>query len=677
MERLTIGLCPYCGMGCRFYIKTLNGEPAGIEVYERGVNEGKLCPKGLTTLDFLRHKDRLTKPLKRTENGFVEISWGRAIKEIAEKILEIGDKYGPDALGFFSSARCSNEENYLLQKIARLLGTNNVDHCARLCHASTVAGLTRTVGAAAQSGSYNDIPKAKVLLIWGYNPAETHPVLMRYILRARDNGAKIIVVDPRKTRTAWFADMHLPLRLGTDIALANAMMHIIIKERLYDRRFVFSRTKGFEKLVRAVERYTPEYAEKITGIPAHAIREAAVTFATAGRGIVMWAMGITQHITGTGNVKALADLALICGYVGKEGTGLFPMRGQNNVQGACDMGALPNVLPGYQSVTDDEKRERMAELWGVGELPGKPGLTIPEILNEARKGNIKALYIMGENPAVSDPNTEHVIEALENLELLIVQDIFPTETARYAHYILPAAAYAEKEGSFTASERRVQWNFKAIEPPGEARADWEILVMLGKALSLNFNYGSVEDITREICLVTPQYRGITPERLKHDVAGIQWPCPSEDHPGTERLHVESFPAPDGKANLIPVEFRPPAELPDEEYPFMLTTFRVVGQYHTATMSGRSEALTRRWGEAYAEVNPRDAQKLGIESGDRLRILTRRGSYECKAKVTKRIGEGVIGVPWHWGANVLTNAALDPEAKIPELKVSACRVERVM
>ena len=366
MEKLILGLCPYCGMGCRFYIKTLNGEPVEIEIYEGGVNEGKLCPKGLTALDFLRHNDRLTKPLKRTENGFEEISWEQAIKEIAEKILEIRDKYGPDALGFFSSARCSNEENYLLQKIARLLGTNNVDHCARLCHASTVAGLAQTVGAAAQSGSYDDIPKAKVLLIWGYNPAETHPVLMRYILRAKDNGAKIIVVDPRKTKTAWFADIHLPLKLGTDIALANAMMHVIIKERLYDKKFVFSRTKGFEKLIKVVEEYTPEYAEKITGIPAHLIREAAVTFATAGRGIIMWAMGITQHITGTGNVKALADLGLICGYVGKEGTGLFPMRGQNNVQGACDVGCLVNVYPGYQKVTEEDKRDNVEEGFPTG-----------------------------------------------------------------------------------------------------------------------------------------------------------------------------------------------------------------------------------------------------------------------------------------------------------------------
>ncbi|ASJ10028.1 formate dehydrogenase subunit alpha [Thermococcus sp. P6] len=674
MEKLTIGLCPYCGVGCRFYIKTLNGEPVGIEVYEGGVNGGKLCPKGVAALDFLRHRDRLTRPLKRTEKGFVEISWEQAIREIAGKILEIRDKYGPDALGFLSSARCSNEENYLMQKMARLLGTNNVDHCARLCHASTVAGLSRTVGAAAQSGSYRDIPRAKVLLIWGYNPAETHPVLMHYILKAKDNGARIIVVDPRKTRTAWFADMHLRIRPGTDIALANALMHVIIKERLYDRDFVSSRTKGFEELVRVVEKYKPEYAEKITGVPAHLIRETAITFATAGRGIIMWAMGITQHVTGTGNVEALADLGLLCGYVGKEGTGLFPMRGQNNVQGACDMGALPDVLPGYQSVTDSG---RVAGIWGVEELPEKPGLTVPEMIKEAHKGNIKALYVMGENPAVSDPNTKHVIEALENLELLVVQDIFLTETAEHAHYVLPAAAYAEKEGSFTASERRVQWNFKAIEPPGEAKADWEILVMLGKALGLDFNYESVEDVTREICLVVPQYRGITPERLKGNVEGIQWPCPSEDHPGTERLHVERFPTPDGRANLIPVEFRPPAELPDEDYPFMLTTVRVVGQYHTATMSGRSEALARRWGEAYAEINPSDAKRLGIEDGERIRIVTRRGSYECRARITKRVGEGLIAVPWHWGANVLTNDALDPVAKIPELKVSACRVERVM
>ncbi len=680
-ERLVPVVCPFCGFGCRFYLRVFNGVPLGVEyrAVPGSVNEGKLCPKGASAADFLRHSDRLTKPLKRVgekgEGRFREISWGEAIREIATQLREIKKAYGADAVGFLSSARCTNEENYLMQKLARVFGTNNVDHCARLCHSATVAGLIRSVGAGAQTSPFEDILKTNAIFIVGYNPAETHPVVMRYILKAKDRGAKLIVADPRRTRTAWFADIHLQHRPGTDIELLNAIAHVIVRDELYDREFVAKRVVGFEEFRKVVMRYTPQRAERITGVPASLIEEAARIFATAGRGIVMWAMGLTQHTCGTDNVCAAANLALLCGYVGREGCGLYPMRGQNNVQGACDMGALAEYLPGYRPVTNEEKRKEVAKLWGLDDLPPEPGMTVVEMMHAAERGKLKAMYIMGENPAVSDPNLNHVFEALKKLEFLVVQDIFLTETAMYADIVLPAAAWAEKEGSFTSSERRVQWSFRACEPPGEAKPDWLILREVGKALEVPGwrDYSSPEDVLREINAVVPQYRGITPERLKRNLEGLFWPCPSEDHPGTLRLHSEKFLTPDGRARLVPVEYKPPAELPDEEYPFMLTTVRIVGQYHTLTMTRRIHSLNKRWPEPYAEINPRDAEKLGIKDGDTIVIVTRRGSYECRAKVTNTVLPGVVSVPWHWGANVLTNDALDPVSKIPEYKVCACKI----
>ena len=679
--RLTPVICPFCGFGCKLYVRSIDGVPAGIEFYDKGgVNEGKLCPKGVAAVDFLRHPERLRKPLRRVgergEGRFKEISWSEAIKEVATRLKEIKKVFGAESVGFLSSARCTNEENYLMQKLARLYGSGNIDHCARLCHSATVAGLIKCLGAGAQSSPFTDILKTRVILVWGYNPAETHPLLMRYVLKAKDLGAKLIVVDPRRTRTARFADIHLQIRPGTDIALANAMMNVIISNDLYDRDFIVRRTEGFEELKKLVMKYTPKYAEEVTGVTAALIDEAARTFASAGRGVIMWAMGLTQHTVGTYNVVALADLALLCGYVGREGCGVYPMRGQNNVQGACDMGALVEFLPGYRPAAAEEKRREVAKLWGVDELP-EPGLTVVEMVNEAGSGRIKAMYIMGENPVVSDPNTSHVIKALNNLEFLVVQDIFLTETAAYADIVLPAAAYAEKEGSLTSSERRVQWSFKAAEPPGEARPDWVILSSVARELGLKgFNYSSPEDILREINAVVPQYRGITPERLKSSPEGVFWPCPSEGHPGTMRLYEERFLTCNGKAKLVGVEHREPAEKPDREYPLILTTVRVVGQYHTLTMTGRSLSLVRRWPEPYVEVNPEDARRYGVSDGDEVYVVTRRGRYKCKVKVTSSIREGVVAIPWHWGANILTIDALDPTCKIPEYKVCACRIERV-
>ncbi len=678
-------VCPYCGVGCRLYVLSEDGYAVNIDYaddIENISNEnGKLCPKGNAVLEYIKAKDRLKKPLKAKEEGkFVEISWDEAIREIAER-LKAYAKDDPNQLMFFGSARTFNEPNYLIQKLARMLGTNNVDHCARLCHSSTVSGLKAVFGAGAMTNTYKDIEEANVIFIIGHNYAETHPVGFRYVLKAKERGAKVIVADPRFTRTAWFADIFLQHYPGTDIALLNGMIHVIVREKLYDEDFIMRRCNGFEELVKTVEKFTPEYVEKITGVPADLIEEAAKTFATAGKGVITWAMGLTQHTHGHDNVRLAATLSAICGYQGKEGCGVSPMRGQNNVQGACDLAVMPNVFPGYQAVTDPEKRKFFEDFWGV-ELSGEIGLTVIEAAHAIDRGKVKAYYIMGENPVISDANANHVIKALKKLEFMVVQDIVPTPTMEFADVVLPAAAMLENEGSLTNTERRVQWSFKAINPPGEARPDWWIISEIGKALGFRgdsakgFNYSSPEDVLREINACTPQYRGITPERLKENLAGIHWPCPSEDHPGTRVLYRERFLTADGKAHLAAVDYRGPVELPDDEYPLILTTVRYVGQYHTLTMTGRSKSLTKRWPEPLAEINPEDAENLGINTGEWVKIETRRGVYPIRVRVTRTVKKGVIAVPWHWGANVLTNDALDPVSKIPETKACACRVVKI-
>lgn len=678
-EKLTPVICPYCGVGCGFFIKSRNGKYVGIEYnYEHPVNKGSLCPKA-NDLSFLNSPDRLRKPLKKTENGFVEISWRDAVKEVASRIKEVVKTYGPDSVAFMASAKCFNEENYLLQKLARVLGTNNVDHCARLCHAPTLIGMGRVTGVGALTATFEDIGNSEVIVIWGSNPAETYPVLMgQYILKAKSRGAKVIVVGPVKTRTAWFSDIFVPIRPGTDIAVANAMMNIIISEGLYDKEFVERRVEGFDKLVEVVRKYTPELAESISGASAFIIRQAVYTMASSRKGSLLWSMGVTQHIVGYRNVLALATLAALLGWYGKPGTCVGGLRGQNNVQGACDMGALAEFLPGYVRVTDDVGRSRIASLWGVNELPSNVGLTVPCIFREAESGKIKAIYVMGENPVVSEPNSTHVIEGLKKVEFLVVQDIFLTETAEHADIILPAAAWAEKEGSFTNSERRVQWSFKALEPPGEARPDLHIIVDLAKELGLEryFPYTTPEEVLLEINKVIPSYAGITPDRLKRTLGGIVWPCPTPEHNGTQVLHVDRFRTPTGKFMIIPVEHQPPAEVPDDEYPLILTTHRVVGIYHTNTMTGRSASVSKRWPEAEALINQSTASRYGLKNGDVVKVVTRRGEYVVKVKISNSVIDGVISVPWHWGANKVTNDALDPEASTPEAKVCACKVVRL-
>ena len=536
-----------------------------------------------------------------------------------------------------------------------------------------MAGLAAAFGSGAMTNSIEEIEQADAILAIGTNTTENHPVISSRVKRAvRNRGAKLIVVDPREIPLVRHAAIWLRPQAGTNVAVLNGLMNVIISEGLEDAAYIETRTDGYDELKKTLAKYTPEYVEQISGVPAEALRTAARIYGTAEKGSILYAMGITQHSHGTEAVKCCANLAMICGNVGIEGGGVNPLRGQNNVQGACDMGALPNVFTGYQQVADEKARSKFEEAWGVP-LSGQPGLTIMEIMNGALEGKIKALYIMGENPMLSDPDLHHVQEAMKSLDLLISQDIFLNETGEYAHVVLPSACFAEKDGTFTNTERRVQRIRKAVEAPGTARPDWAILAGLATRMGYPMQYQSAHEIMKEINSVTPSYKGITYERIEG--VGLQWPCPNIDHPGTKYLHKDQFTR--GKGILTPVEYRPSEELPNDEYPYILTTGRVLYHFHTATMSRRSTGLVERYPESLAEINPRDAARAGIEEGKIIRISSRRGTVSVKAHVTDRAPEGTIFMNFHFkeaAANLLTNPALDPTGKIPEYKVCAVKVE---
>ena len=539
-----------------------------------------------------------------------------------------------------------------------------------------MAGLAAAFGSGAMTNNIGDLENAEVILVTGSNTTENHPVISTFIKRAvKYKGTKLIVVDPRKIKLTEFADIWLRQNLGTDIAWINGMMHVIIKEDLWDKEFVAQRTEGFEELKKVVEKYTPEYVEKITSIPKEKLIEAARMYAKAKSAAICYTMGITQHITGTDNVKSLANLAMLCGNLGIPGGGVNPLRGQNNVQGACDMGGLPNVYTGYQVVTSSEIREKMAKAWGVSQLPDKVGLKVTEMVPRALDKSIRALYIVGENPIVSDADISHVRKALENLDFLVVQDIFLTDTAKLADVVLPAAAFAEKNGTFTNTERRVSRVRKAIDPPGEAKADHEIICELATRMGYKMEYSSVEEIFEEIRKVTPSYAGITFDRIEKE--GLHWPCPEENHPGTPILHTERFPI--GKSKFHAIEYLPPAEQVDEEYPLWLTTGRILFQYHTGTMTRRVEGLNKIAPECFVEISPTDAATYGLSDGDMVEVASRRGKVVAKVKVSDMARKGVIFMPFHYSeapANMLTNPALDPVAGIPEYKVCAVKIAKV-
>ncbi len=667
--------CPYCGTGCGVILKVEGDCVTGtLPDREHPVSRGALCVKGWSAHEFVASPDRLTQPLLRNGNSFRPIPWDEAIALAAGKLREAADRHGPDAVGGLSSAKCTNEENYLFQRLIRAaFRTNNVDHCARLCHAPTTVAMVQTLGSGAMTNSIADLAGADFILVIGSNAAESHPVLMGEIYKAIDRGARLVVVDPRRTAVAENAAVHLRIRPGSDIPLLNGMMRHLVDAKLYDEAFVRERTEAFPEFLEYLKGWTVEGAAQETGIPAEKIREIAEGYARAPQAAIVYCMGITQHACGTANVIAVCDLAMLCGQVGKEFSGIYPLRGQNNVQGACDMGALPNVLPGYQAVSDPTLRAKFAQAWGFAELTDRPGLTVTEMISQAGKG-IRALYIMAENPMLSDPDVAHVMESLKKLDFLIVQDIFLTETARLAHLVLPGACFAEKTGTFTNTERRFQLLRWAVAPPGEALDDFAILCRLSRALDVPVPYDTPAAAMEEIAALCPAYGGIRHERLEK--AGLQWPCPHLDHPGTRYLHQGRFSR--GLGHFVRPDHTPPQEMPDREYPFYLSTGRMFAHYHTGTMTRRSPFLNREKEEAYAEIHPEDAARLTVGPGDMIRISTRRGSIVTAAVLTTRVAPGTVFVPFHFAearANVLTNPVLDPVSKIPEFKVCAARVEK--
>jgi formate dehydrogenase alpha subunit len=668
-------VCAYCGCGCNLTFN-VNGASLVEVTSDPGhpPNFGDTCVKGRFGYGFVHHPRRLKVPLVRKGEYFVETGWDEALCLISRKFLEFKETYGPQALAGLSSAKCTNEENYVFQKFMRaVIGTHNVDHCARLCHASTVAGLAAAFGSGAMTNSMDDIEKAQVILLTGSNPTDNHPIVDLHIRRAvTQGGAKLIVADPRKLELMAYAHVRVRPRPGTDVAWLNGLMHVIIRDGLWDKSYVKQRTEGFAALQETVAKYDPETVERTTGIPAKDLKKAARLYAEAEAATIVYAMGITQHVAGTDNVKSIANLAMLCGNVGIEGGGVNPLRGQNNVQGACDMGALPDVLPGYQSLSDPQIIEKFERAWKVKIAP-EPGLTVTEIWPAALKGKVKGVYVVGENPVASDPNASEVTAALKGLDFLVVQDIFMTETGKLAHVVLPAASSVEKEGTFTNTERRVQRVRQALPPVGRARPDWQIICELAERMGYPMGYGSPEEIMEEIARLTPIYGGIRYGRLEEQ--GIQWPCPTREHPGTPYLHKGRFTR--GKGLFHPVEFMPPRELPDETYPFIFSTGRVLYHYNSGTMTRKVRDLKSLYSEPLLEIHPEDAEELAIEEGSMVKVSSRRGELVARARRTRKCPRRVVFIPFHFrraAANLLTADDVDTVSKIPEYKVCAVKVE---
>jgi formate dehydrogenase alpha subunit len=683
-------ICPYCGVGCSLYLGVRDNRIVSVRGARDGsVNRGSLCVKGRWGYDFINHPERLTTPLIKKNGELKEASWDEALELVAKKLR----RYAPHEVGVVTSAKCTNEENYVMQKFARaVLGTNNIDHCARLCHAPSVAGLVQSFGSGAMTNSIDEVDGAACIFAIGTNTTVSHPVIGSRVKRAVQNGARLIVANPIEIDLCRFADLWLRLRPGTDVALLMGMMRVIVDEKLFDSSFIEQRCQDFDVFKDSLSNFDLDFVEQVTGVPSKEIAEAGRIYATSKPATIMfYAMGITQHSHGTDNVLATANLAMLTGNVGKPCTGVNPLRGQNNVQGACDMGALPNVYPGYQAVADPAVREKFETAWGCSlppslrdkfgitwacSLPLSPGLTLVEILEAAYRKEIKALYLVGENPALSDPDAQHVREALTRLEFFVVQDIFLSETAKFAHVVLPAASFAEKDGTFTNTERRVQRVRKAIEPIGDSKPDWWIICQVAQRLGARgFDYSQPSDIMEEISNLTPSYGGISYQRL--ETGGLQWPCPSDDHPGTPILHMNSFVR--GKGRFIPLKYVPPGELADKEYPLILTTGRSLYHFHTGTMTRKVAGLNILEPEGVVEISPKDASQLGIVQGDKVKISSRRGEITAKAKVTEALPSGLVFMTFHFAesaANILTNPKLDPISKIPEFKVSAVKVQKL-
>ncbi|MHB1298348.1 MAG: formate dehydrogenase subunit alpha [Gemmatimonadaceae bacterium] len=625
-------------------------------------------------------RDKLATPASWFE-PFREATWDEALELTAQQLARLRDAHGGDALATFASAKCANEENYVLQKLFRAgIGTNNVDHCTRLCHASSVSAMQRAMNTSAASGSMREVEhESDVIFILGANTTESHPVFGAAIKRALRRGAKLIVADPRRIELATRADVHLQMLPGTDVALLNGMLNHILAMGLEDKAFIAARTTGFDGVREAVKPYTPEMAESITGIPADTIRRAAELYASGPDSATMWAMGLTQHHTGTDIVTSLLNLMFACGMIGRWGAPMMPIRGQNNVQGASDMGAIPFAFTDYRRVDDSAVRAEYAAAWGVDpeSLPKVVGRKVTEIVGA--DSPVRGLYIMGENPIISDPDVAHAEDWFLGLEFLAVQDIFMTESARCADVVLPGSSFAEKDGTFVNTERRIQLSRKAVEPPGNARGDLDIVLDLSRRLGVPSPYANAAEVFDEIARVTPSWRGVSHARLRERVGGLQYPVPDSSHAGTDFLFDEAFPTADGKALMVPVEYMPPAELPDAEFPFFMNTGRQMYHWHTGTMTRRSTALDARESTATVELNPADAAAIGVADGEEVSITSRRNTIRIAVRVSERVARHQVFIPMHYreaAANLLTNPALDPYAGIPEFKVCAVRVEAV-
>ena len=704
-------ICPYCGVGCAltYHVDKERNAIVFAEGRESPASQARLCVKGRYGWDYSAHPQRLTQPLIRREEAYPKgalskdvrgesdgrrkpggivddeevlpafrtATWEEALDLVATKLANIRDEHGPNALAGFGSAKCSNEEAYLFQKLFRAaLGTNNVDHCTRLCHASSVAALLESIGSGAVTTTYGDVENAEVALVTGSNTTANHPVAATFFKEAQKRGMKLIVVDPRREIIADHADHHCRIKPGTDVAFYNAMMQVIIEEGLVDEAFVASRTSGFDALREMVADYTPERASKICGLRPDVIRDVARIFGRARSAIIFWGMGISQHVYGTNNARCLISLALLTGNVGKPGSGLHPLRGQNNVQGASDAGLIPMVYPDYQPVGDPAVRAKFETAWDC-ELSPDPGLTVVEITHAALDGDIRGMYIMGENPFLSDPNVNKVRAALANLDFLVVQDIFLTETAEFADVILPASSYLEKQGTYTNTDRRVQLGRPAVDLPGGARLDWKIIQEVSTRIGYPMNYDSTEEIFDEFAGLTSSYATLHHDNL--GPFGKLWPNPDPaNEEGPAVLFEDRFPTADGRARFVPAEWTAAPELPDDDYPYVLNTGRLLEHWHTGVMTRRARALDAIAPEAFVGIHPEDASELGLQDGDRVEIESRRGRIRLAARLTTREIRGAVFVPFHFreaAANLLTLDELDPDGKIPEFKFCAVRLTR--
>ncbi len=696
-DRMVKTTCPFCGVGCTLELHIEDDFIFRVtSPFDSVVNHGNLCVKGRFGYDFVYSPDRVTTPLIRKtpqkpgartqafdRSEWREASWDEALDLVADRLVEIYRRDGPRAMAAYSCAKATNEDNYLLQKLIRsLFRTNNIDHCTRLCHAASVVALQMAVGSSAMSNAAAEVIHNDVFIVTGSNVTENHPIIALQMKAAVEKyGAKLIVVDPRRIEMVNYATLWLAQKPGTDVPVFSAIAHVLLKEGLIDRDFIAARTENFDEFAASMEKFTPEYAESISGVDKDLIIQAARLYGSAKNAAIYWALGIPEHTHGTANALSLINLALMTGNIGRKGTGLNPLRGQNNVQGASDSGAMPWHYPGYQRVDNEEAARKFEQGWNIepGGLERSPGLTTTEIMSAVGPGGVRSLYIMGENPMMSEPNLNHTRHKMEELEFLVAQDLFINESGAFADVFLPATSWAEKDGTFTNTDRRVQRVRQAIPPRGSARPDWIILTelarrieaRLGRPNSAHWDYTHPSEVLEEMGRLVPDYAGIRYERLERE--GLQTPVLDTEHPGTPFLFSERFPR--GKGKFHPLEYTPSAEMPDEDYPLILTTGRVLEHWHGGSIT-RHSWMDDLFPEALVEINPADAARLGVEHGQAVRVTSRRGSVVLRANVTTKAVSGVVFIPFHFheaAANLLTNDALDPQAKIPEYKVSAVRI----